>query len=480
MPFLFPTDLFLQFSPYLSLRWEALTRKEKPPSRRPVKTERLSKLSLHLQYIPGDAVDSGLSSTSTAHIRSKCLLVEALDEGDVKRRNRHTYLKQAEFFSSWCSRLGIQDPSLSSLPQVHRERVLVAYAIEISQGMNLKNMSQVSSKTVRNYLRAAASHALDNGQRDPRFRYTPSGLPMDGAKYFPMLQKLLTHMSKWSKGRSEALPLTPAILHCLHSKSKNSHPHSFEACAFDAICLGLQTGSRCSEYCCGTPTEPDDLFCKVPQSHYTGQYAGFPIAFIPDDISFLTKSRVIIPPSKALSDGHFVRVRFKFDKGGTGNLIFRTFQRLDSSKSAFCPLLAALRALNRWSSLHLHHLTPLFSYGEKSSPSFLHDAAVTKLLRESTIETYNNSSHLYRTRVNDIRTHSLRVSACLILVAANLPTPAIEHRLRWSSDAWKVYVRESLSHMDQASSSSFYSTLDDDNNVLPESSHQAFDADDLL
>ena len=50
-------------------------------------------------------------------------------------------------------------------------------------------------KSVQDYLSAAASHVTDNGQCDPRLRYNPSYLPLDGAEPFPVLKKILSHMS---------------------------------------------------------------------------------------------------------------------------------------------------------------------------------------------------------------------------------------------------------------------------------------------
>ena len=287
-------------------------------------------------------------------------------------------------------------------------------------------------------------------------------------------------MKKWAKGKSEALPLTPAILHNLHTHSDSSGPTSAAACIFDAICIGLQTGSRCGEYCRGNPTEPDAPFSRVPLSHYAAEFAGYPLAFVPDDVSFLDASLHFIPPELAISKAEFVRIRFKFDKGGTGNLSCRTFKRFPPEKSTFCPLLAATRALARWRSHNLSPLTPLFCYTQNGSACFLQDTTVTKHLRDAAILAYPNPSHIYRRRLADVRTHSLRVSACLILVTAGLPTPAIEYRLRWASDAWKVYVRESLTHIDQAQASSFYTPSQDDTTESPSTSHQAFDADDFL
>ena len=376
--------------------------------------------------------------------------------------------------------MGISDPSLAAIPPIHKERILVAYALEVSKGLNLKGIDTISSKTLKNYLRAAASHATDNGLRDPRFRYTPDGLLANGSKYFPLLEKLLSHMSKWARGRSEALPITPAIMATLHSQASHQGPNSLTSCVFDALCIGLQTGSRCSEYCKGHPTASSDAFCRVPNSHYAGAFANYPLAFIPEDISFLSSQCDIIPSSHAASDATFIRIRFKFDKGGTGNLTSRTFKRLPLAHAAYCPLLASLWALDRWSKHNLPPLSPLFCYTNNGTLSFLSDSEVTSILRQATVTTYPNSNHLYRERIKDIRTHSVQVTACLILVSAKLPTAAIEHRLRWASQAWKVYVRESLNHMDQAASTAFFTDTTTSGVDTATSIQQAYDADDLL
>ena len=143
-----------------------------------------------------------------------------------------------KLFQTWCKELGIKDPNLGTLPPIHKERIFVSYALDISQSRNHNKLPSLGVKCVQNYLRAAASHATNKGQRDPRLQYTPYSLPLDGAKPFPMLRKLISHMSKWSDGRYEALPLTTAILGALEARY-SSWGLSYKAeCIFDAICLG--------------------------------------------------------------------------------------------------------------------------------------------------------------------------------------------------------------------------------------------------
>ena len=82
-----------------------------------------------------------------------------------------------QLFKTWCEGSGIKDPTLGNLPPIHKERIFVSYALEISQGQNIKNLLRISVNSVQNYLMAEASHATDNGQRDPVSNTLPPAYP---------------------------------------------------------------------------------------------------------------------------------------------------------------------------------------------------------------------------------------------------------------------------------------------------------------
>ena len=86
------------------------------------------------------------------------------------------------------------------MPPVHRERIIISYAMDVAKGHNLSNKKNLSPKSVKNYLFAAASHAISNGAPDPRLQFNPSGTPTDSKTFLPNLTKLLSHLKKWSKG----------------------------------------------------------------------------------------------------------------------------------------------------------------------------------------------------------------------------------------------------------------------------------------
>ena len=90
------------------------------------------------------------------------MIIENLDEGYIKQRNRNTFLKQVQLFQTWCKTLVIKDPTLGTLPPICKERIFVSYALEIYQDTNSKNLPSLGVKSVYIYLRVAASHVNDN------------------------------------------------------------------------------------------------------------------------------------------------------------------------------------------------------------------------------------------------------------------------------------------------------------------------------
>ena len=128
------------------------------------------------------------------------------------------------------------------IKNITKELIFVSYALEITQGRNIKNLPRLGVKSVQNYLWVAVSHATDNGQRYPRLRYNPSSLLLD-INSFPNVKKLLSHMSKWADGNGKDIPLMTDILGAIEACSLSGSPSSEAACIFDKICLILQTGS---------------------------------------------------------------------------------------------------------------------------------------------------------------------------------------------------------------------------------------------
>ena len=140
---------------------------------------------------------------------------------------------------------------------------------------------------------------------------------------------------------------------------------------------------------------------------YTGTFVGYPIAFINSNLSFLLEYSIFMSPANVLSKAAYLGVCFRFDKGGTRNIQEQTFCRFPADSSYFCPLLAALRALDRCTSCDLDSLTPIFCYQKIKGVTLIYDSIVTKNLHEATFQVYPNPCHFYNLHFKDVRKHSV-------------------------------------------------------------------------
>jgi len=325
----------------------------------------------------------------------------------------------------------------------------MAYALSILSGEAALSSSTktLSAKSVENYLYAAARLSTDAYFPDPRYAYDIHGNRI-GCKWFKQLDIFFDTIKKWTRSRTEALPLTNEMILYLVATYPSLPADSLEQCCTDAVILGCFTGGRCSEYCKGKTTK-GQAFGRVPVSMFTGTFGHWPIAITPHDMKFYSADLTLVPASIAHVTGAFVLLRFRFDKGGSKNFSERMYRRLPAPTSplarTFCPLLTCLRIYTRWARLSGDPLTPVVCYRNKRGKvTYLADKSLTEFLRSTVIAVYPDPSHMYRLRIKDIRTHCLRVTALLLLIRAGYSDPVIEHKLRWASQAWKVYMREDL------------------------------------
>ena len=356
--------------------------------------------------------------------------------------------------------MGISDPTLKSLTPTDREGLISAYAIDVSTGVNIKQLAYIKPSTLKDYLKAAASFALEQKLPDPRYRYNKFGVRLQKC-FFPQLQQWMSFITKWDGPTNKAWSLDMKIFLSLKDLYNKEPPLSQDACAIDAIILGSYTGSRCSEYCKGT-TRKGESFAIVPRNDFTKEWGGLPIALISRDVAFMDMQLRLLTLAEATAKATYVSIRFRFDKGGGQNFSTRTFRRLDKKEhtlSFFCPVLTAIRLLKRWLALGGDINFPLCCFKPKTAPrpAVLADTHVTSLLRRAVESAYPDDNHLYRRNIKLFRTHSIRVFACCSLIAAGVSEAQIEYKLRWSSQAWKTYIRESLAEVDDTSLRLFHS-----------------------
>ena len=143
-----------------------------------------------------------------------------------------------------------------------------------------------------------------------------------------------------------------------------------------------------------------------------------------------------------------VKICWRFQKNKDNGQVI-PYKR-DHARPAVCPVLAAFRIALRASVLKVPANVPLAVYASSSSPTgyaLLRASQVVKFIRFSAQATFNLSAD--DKSLLNWTCHSLRVTAANILHRANMSDTYIQTRLRWKSNTFLMYLRNSFYSADQ-------------------------------
>ena len=409
---------------------------------------------------PGTRSAAGLSHPSRAAIAPALGRIRATDKGTIRASNDKTACSRSQYFIDWGTSKGFNDFSFEFTSPADAGQILAAFAQEVSEGCSINRTSQPDIKTIQGYVRAASAFAISQGHDDPRF--IPDFVNAAGKRvYHPLLASVFTTAKKWTPTKHpECMPITVAILADLCNSA--STPSAVDdlllpAVIRDAAILGTFTGSRVSEYAQGKVPKGDE-YSRVPINTASGLEGGRALAFHRLDFRFFSKTKLELSGA-AIADAAYLEVRFRYTKG-VRTWVYRMFAAIPASP--FCPVLAGIRVVSRWSILRPGSHTPLFCFRTSffsTSVSYLRDTHMTAAFRQSARRVYPDAAHVMNQRANSLASKSLRVFACLSLKLAGWDEDTISHQLRWSSDAVKFYVRQSTFQTDSVGASLFKSAL---------------------
>ena len=267
-----------------------------------------------------------------------------------------------------------------------------------------------------------------------------------GHRIIPFLGAFIDLRRKWQVPRPKRQPYTLNMLQHLHDEveagaAKHTNYYlSLPALVFDAIRLGIFTGSRVSEYAQSKGSRSH--ISTVPDSHPDPSLRGQPIAFIAQDFLFLDANHIRMSHTRAMNLPHSaveLHVTFRYDKSSRNHSV----RKFGPGTRWLCPILAAIRIL-----LRAHHLLapashPIFIYqGHDGSPKLLRADEVTSVMRAVCTATYTNPNHYMRLHISGVTSHSNWVTAAVALWRAGTSTHDIAHRLRWKPESVEHYIRE--------------------------------------
>jgi len=194
-----------------------------------------------------------------------------------------------------------------------------------------------------------------------------------------------------------------------------------------------------------------------------GLYAGFRLSewAQPSNIrKYATFQRAIDNSSRAVTANDFsfdddyshVTICWRFQKNGQNGEKVTFAASKDPSR---CPVAAAHRIIERATSLNNPPDHPVALYKDSlGSRRFITDTDIALALRRAASVVYNITD---TTLLDRWTSHSLRVGACVLLHATGASALDIQRRLRWRSDTFMMYLRNTLNlaeaHTDAISNS---------------------------
>ncbi len=292
---------------------------------------------------------------------------------------------------------------------------------------NTINGKQVRSATLTAYLKAAAEFVTEAGLPDPRFTTTTQHTIQD--KYLPRIGKVLTEQRRWESMANKKDPVTPDMVRWLQSQATTAGSTSLSAAIADWTTLGLSAGFRISEY-----GQSSTKIKKEWMSTGTNGAAELlPRAFIHTDFTFFDEQWRVLPMYKR-HEAHFVRITWRKQKHGDNGRHVPFGTAVDAQ---LCTVFAAIRIYTRALTLnHIDGLLGVFNQGP------IKDKQVEKQLRAAATAVYGYTKEEAR---NKFTSHSIRGGACVLLHEAGRTATFIKDRLRWKSESFMEYLRDTAS-----------------------------------
>jgi len=254
-------------------------------------------------------------------------------------------------------------------------------------------------------------------------------------QYPPLLNSILLEYKRWQSIPNRRHPVTTSMLNHLHKLQANQDQDSYLPALFDWLVLGIHTGHRKSEWC-------QDASGFKKTSTYAKTVKNTSTAFIADD--FILSHKPTSQPSSHphLHENNYLKITWRFQKNGQNGQVVSFAHTYDAPHLS--PVRAAERILGRAKRLRLPNHAPLAIYKnplkKSSSTSYTHilHTQVEKSLQYLAKNVYNIKS---LQEIKKYSCHSIRVGACVLLHSSGAESLTIKFRLRWRSDSFMEYLR---------------------------------------
>ena len=323
--------------------------------------------------------------------------------------------------------MAIDDCCMPDLPCASRNWFLGCYAVSLIQGQTIKG-EPIRSRTVRNYL--SDVYKLFDARKIP---YNPP----TGVNYIDLI--VTTH-DKYESVPDRRNMITDDMTRWLFAKAQKYSQDSELFAIVDWILLGRYAGFRRAEWCQTRLTKYDHI------AEWPGHVAQ---AFLLSDFVFLDRNERVVhlTPETDVSCINYVRITWRWQKNRNNNEK-RTFGR-NRQDPLFCGVSAAIRIALRAARLGVPAHEPIGVFRRDNGTGlrhFIKDSAVNRHLRAAASVVFGSTDEEF---LKLWSTHSVRVTACNLLHREKFPDSYIQERLRWKSDCFRMYLRDTIYAADQ-------------------------------
>ncbi len=249
------------------------------------------------------------------------------------------------------------------------------------------------------------------------------------------IKKITTEVRRWENDPRRRNPLTKSMLEYLLKKYISCAPHGFTAAIKNRFTLGLYIGPRQAEW-----AQQDGVkTLEQTEKNIDGTHK----SFIVTDFKFFGPNRRRMTHLDAIANPekvHSVDIKWRFQKNGKNGQEKTVTCNLQDP--AVCGVHAAIAIIERAILLNLPTDHPLAAYTEGGAHlgklRFITANQIAFTLQEIAKEWYDITD---KRELSLYSSHSLRVGACVALHAAGLDALSIQFALRWTSDAFLIYLR---------------------------------------
>ena len=318
----------------------------------------------------------------------------------------------------------IKDPTNHSIPIDQSNFVLGCYAVSLIQGDSILGMN-ILSATIKKYIQAAAALYTARRIENP---YEPEDNQLD--ENFPDI--IIKALKKYEKIPKRREVITDSMFVYINEKAQDSREDSLENAFKDWAAWSRYSGPRRSEWCQTRKTKFETV-TDGPEDKA--------LAIRASDITFYDATgRVINPDCQTFARVTYAEVVWRYKKNGENGEAIKYYK--DDLNKVWCPCKAIWNIIQRAARLRIKKNEPIAKYqDEKGHVFFITDKDVKIILQEAAKEMLNITDEKVLSKWTS---HSLRVTAANELHRLGFSAAFIQHRLRWRSDAFMVYLRHTI------------------------------------